>query len=240
MAFDKNMTAATIPIRASPRSPTSLRQKLFNIFVSPSDVFDEVIASAPNLANWRIPTLFVCLATIISLQTGSFAVQSSDTIHHLTAAGTISAAQAQALAGAWPLLSALLVCLATFAGTCCSAFVLWFIGRAFLKVRFPYLKALEIVGLTGIISVLSSITTILLVAASGDPTTRLALSLLTTKLNHTGSFYQILETLNLFHLWSTTVLAIGLSRLCNVTFNEAAFWVFGYWMLARIVLILLQ
>jgi len=113
-------------------------------------------------------------------------------------------------------------------------------GRIFLKVRFPYLKALEIVGLTGIISVLGSITTILLIAASGDDAARPAFSLFVPNMSPTRPFYQILDTLNFFHLWSTTVLAIGLSRLCIVTFKETAFWVFGYWMVARIVLIVLQ
>ena len=240
MTLDRDMTSTTSSIPALPISPTSLRQKLCNIFVFPSDVFDEVIASPPNLANWRIPTSFVCLATIVSLQTGSAFSQSSATIHRLTAFGTLSPAEVHALAGVWPLLSALLVSMATFAGTCWSAFVLWFVGRIFLRVRFPYLKALEIVGLTGIISVLDTVATILLVAASGDPTTRPALSLLAPKLDHTRSFYQILGTLDFFHLWSTAVLAIGLSRLCNVTFKEAAFWVFAYWIVARIVLIVLQ
>jgi hypothetical protein len=234
------MIATTSSIPASSVSPTSVREKLLNIFVSPTDVFDEVIASPANLANWRIPTLLACLVTIISLQLGNLPTQSSDTIHHLAQAGTISAAQAQALAGAWPILSALLVCAATFAGSCWSALVLWFIGSAFLKVRFPYIKALEIVGLTGIISVLGTITTLLLFAACDDPAARPALSLLVPKLDHSQAIYQILNTLNLFHLWSTTVLAISLSRLCNVTFKEAAFWVFGYWMIARIVLIILQ
>jgi hypothetical protein len=171
---------------------------------------------------------------------GNSPTQSSATINHLTQAGAISAAQAHVLAGAWPILSGLLICLATFAGTCWSAFVLWFIGRMFLKVHFPYLKALEIVGLTAIISVLGSITTILLVATCGDPAARPALSLLAPKLDQTRTFYQILETLDLFHLWSTTVLALALSRLCNVTFKEAAFWVYGYWMVARIVVIVLN
>jgi hypothetical protein len=217
-------------------SPTSVREKIFNIFVSPSDIFDEVIASPPNLANWRIPTLLACLVTIISIQLGNSSTQSLAAIHR----STISVAQAYAFAGAWPLLYALVVCMGTFAGICWSAFVLWLIGRMFLKVRFPYVKALEIVGLTGIISVLGTIATTLLIAASGDPAARPGLSLLAAKLDHTRSLYQILETLNFFHLWSTTVLAIGLSRLCNVTFKEAAFWVFGYWMIARIVLIILQ
>jgi Yip1 domain len=234
------MPATALPLASSSASPTSIRGKLLNIFVSPTDVFDEVIASPPNLANWRIPTLFVCLATIISLQTGNFLTQSSATIRILTEAGRLSPAQAHALAGAWPLLSALLVCLATFIGTCWSAFVLWFIGCVFLKVRFPYVKALEIVGLTGIISVLGTITTILLIAASGNLAERPALSLLAFNMDHSRSFYQILDTLNFFHLWSTTVLGIGLSRLCNVTIKESAFWVFGYWILARVILIILQ
>jgi hypothetical protein len=239
MTLARDMTATTSSIPASPVSPTSLREKLLSIFVSPTDVFDEVIASPPNLANWRVPTLLACLVTIISPQLANLPTQSSASIHHLAQSGAISAAQAQALAGAWPLLSALLVSVATFAGTCWSAFVLWLMGRIFLKVRFPYLKALEIVGLTGIISVLGSITTILLIAACG-PAARPAFSLFVPNMSPTRPFYQILDTLNFFHLWSTTVLAIGLSRLCIVTFKEAAFWVFGYWMVARIVLTVLQ
>jgi hypothetical protein len=234
------MTVSAIPLPASRSSPTSACEKLFNIFVSPSDVFDEVIASPSNLANWRVPTLLVCLAAIISLQTGNSLEQPLASVRHPSEMGTISLAQAQALSGLAPLLSASLICFGAIFGTCWSAFVLWFIGRVYLKVRFPYIKALEIVGLTGIISVLGTITTILLIAASGHPAARPALSLLAPKLVHGGPFYQILETLNFFHLWSTTVLAIGLSRLCNITFKEATFWVFGYWMLARLVLIVLQ
>jgi hypothetical protein len=240
MNLDRVMTATTSSIPASSVSPTSIREKLFNIFVSPTDVFDEVIASTPNLANWRIPTLLASLVTIVSLQFGDLSTRSSDTIQHLAQDGTISAAQAHALAGAWPILSALLVCVATFSGTCWSAFVLWFMGRIFLKVRFPYIKALETVGLTGIISVLGTITTILLITASDNPSARPAFSLFVPNMSPTRSIYQILNTLNLFYLWSTTVLAIGFSRLCNVTFKEAAFWVFGYWMVARIVLIILR
>jgi len=240
MTLDRDMTATSSSIPASPASLTSIREKLFNIFISPTDVFDEVIASPPNLANWRIPTLLACLANIISLQLVNSPGQSSAAIHRLTETGTLSPAQAQALAGAWPILSASLVCVATIVGTCWSAFALWFIGRMFLKVRFPYAKALEIVGLTEIISVLGTITTILLIAASGNPAERPALSVLADKLDHSRALYQILETLNFFYLWSTTIMAIGLSRLCNVTFKEAAFWAFGYWMFTRIVLIVLQ
>lgn len=234
------MAATTLPLQSAPSSTTTVRHKLFDIFVSPTEVFDEIIASPANLANWRVPTFLACLAGVISLQLGGFPAQSASAIAKLTESGTISTAQAQALAGLWPLLSALSICLATFAGSCWSAFVLWFIGRTFLKVRFPYIKSLEIVGLTSIISVLGLITSILLTGAVGDPSARPALSLLAAKLDHSRPFYQVLEIFNFFHLWSVTVLAIGLSRLCNVAYKEAAFWIFGSWVAARIVLLILQ
>ncbi len=219
---------------------TSVREKLFDIFVSPRDVFDEIIASPPNLANWRVPTLLVCLIAIISLQTAGSNEQLAIAIRKLSEAGAISAAQAQALPGLWPLLSSLLIGVAAFGGTCWSAFVLWFIGRVFLKVRFPYVKALEVVGLTGIILLLGSIVTILLTVISGVPTARPALSLLANNMSPSRPFYQVLTTLDLFYIWNTTVIAIGLSRLGNVSFKEAFFWVFGYWIALRIVLIILQ
>jgi hypothetical protein len=120
-----------------------------------------------------------------------------------------------------------------------SAFVLWFIGRVFLKVRFSYLKTLEIVGLAGIILVLGTLITSLLIAASGDAAARPSLSLLARKLDPSLPSRQVLDMLNVFHLWTTTVLAIGLSRLSGVSLKEAAFWVFGYWLFARIALIVL-
>ena len=99
-------------------------------------------------------------------------------------------------------------------------------------------KIAEVVGLAGIILVLGTIVTGLLVAVSGDATARPSLSLLAGKLCP-ARVHQLLDALNIFHLWSTTVLAIGLSRLSGVSFKEAAFWVVGYWLFARIALIIL-
>ena len=139
----------------------------------------------------------------------------------------------------WPLISSLAVCFAALAGTTWSAFVLWFIGRVFLKVRFSYLKALEVVGLSGIILVLGTVTTALLISASGNVLARPSLFWLGGGTDSGTVVGRVLDTLNLFHLWTATVLAIGLSRMSGVTFKEAAFWVFGYWLGLRIALILL-
>jgi hypothetical protein len=108
-----------------------------------------------------------------------------------------------------------------------------------LKVRFSFLKTLEIVGLSGITLVLGTVFTVLLVAATGNSAAHPSLSLIAEKMDLAPGLRRVLDVINFFHLWTATVLAGGLSRLAGVSFKEAAFWVFGYWIAARSLLILL-
>jgi hypothetical protein len=231
-------TAAATTQDASPAS-TSLGAKALDLLANPGEVFEEVAAAPPHPENWRVPALLACLSGIILLHATATAEQTAAALRPLLEAGTISTAQAEALAGAWPMVSSLAVCLGVFAGMFWSAFVLWFIGRVFLKSRFSFLKTAEVAGLTGIILALGSIVTVLLIAASGDVTARPALSLFAGKWELGHSMRAALDMMNFFHLWMTAVLAIGLSKLSGVTFKEAAFWVFGYWVAARMALIIL-
>ena len=86
---------------------------------------------------------------------------------------------------------------------------------------------------------LGAIVTALLIGIVGDPATRPALSFFAPHLPSASPVRLVLDMFNFFHLWTITVLAIGLSRLSGVTFKESAFWVFGYWLVARLALILL-
>jgi len=233
------MNFAHITAASAPGASTSLSAKLCNLLASPAEVFDELVIAPPAAANWRTPTLLVCLAGVVVLHLSPTRAQSAAAIQHLIEAGTISADQAEFLAGVWPLASGLAVCLAAFGGTLWAAFVLWFMGRVFLKARFRFLKALEVVGLTGIILLLGTVVTCLLIATTGDATAHPSLALLAGKLDSSHVLRKILDLFDVFHLWATAVLALGLSRLTGVTFKEAVFWVFGYWLLARIALALL-
>jgi hypothetical protein len=84
---------------------------------------------------------------------------------------------------------------------------------------------------------LGAIITVLLVAASGNSAARPALSLLVPPIH--ARIHAALAAIDMFQLWTSRVLAIGLSKLSRVAFKEAAFWVFGYWLMARLALILL-
>src|SRR5437773_6976791 len=57
-------TAAVTASNGEP-SPRSLLDKLLNIFVSPGEVFEEVIASPHRAVHWRLPVLLNCLAAIV-------------------------------------------------------------------------------------------------------------------------------------------------------------------------------
>src|SRR5580658_10219530 len=101
----------------------------------------------------------------------------------------------------------------------------------FRKFRFSYWKSLEVAGLSGFILVLGAIFTFLLIAQSNNFAARPSLSLFLLKSHPSDRLRAALDAFNLFHLWSVTLLAIGLSKLSATSFKESAYWVFGYWLL---------
>jgi Yip1 domain len=217
----------------------SLPQKLLTVLASPGEVFDEVIATRPRLANCLAPMGLVCLATMFCSALNGGPGQAVPGSGELGDALQTSAAQGIVTEARLRSATLAVICFSTFAGTCWSAFVLWLIGRICLKTRFSFLKTVEIVALTEMILVLGTVVTGLLIAASADPALRPAASVLAGKFPIESPLRAALDTLNVFHLWSATVLAIGLSRLGAVSFRESAFWVFGYWVLVRLGFILL-
>jgi hypothetical protein len=233
------MTTQSLPVTETTPTCTSLGAKLLNLFVTPALVFDEVTKAPPRVVNWLVPTVLVCLSGLAVLDPTTSPERTAASIGQLLDAGTITQDQAAALNVHWQSVSRIAMCLGAFLGTFWSAFVLWFIARIFLKCRFGYIKALELAGLTGTILVLGTVVTALLVTALGDASARPALSLLLFKLAPDNPIRAAFGAVDCFHLWATGVLAIGLSRLTGVSLKETAFWVFGYWVVARIALILL-
>ena len=221
----------------APPVSTPLRGKLLNIFVSPGEVFEEVVASPPKPACWLVPTLFVCLTAIISLLVAPVRESRAAKVRQMAESGAIVSSDTGKFSSRLLPAAVLTVAASAVVGTFWSAFVLWFIGRIFLKTRFPFWKAMEVVGLTGMILALGTIVTALLIAATGQASARPALSILVEPSNPGTKAYTGLEAMNFFHLWTATVLAIGLSKLARVSFKEAAFWVFGYWVAFRVALI---
>jgi hypothetical protein len=231
-------TSATLSATPAPAS-TSVGAKLLNLFVCPSVVFEEISAGPGRPANWLVPTALVCLSGLLVLEATTDPERTAASIRQLLDAAKITPEQSAFFTAHWQMISGAATCLGSFVGTFWSAFVLWFIGRVFLKSHFPFTKALEVTALSGTVLVLGMAVTALLALALGNASARPALSLLARNLDAASRVRPLGELFNCFYLWTTVVLAIGLARLSRVTFKEAAFWVFGYWLFARLSLILL-
>lgn len=237
--LDKPMPTLALTASNAPPVSTPLSTKLLNVFVSPGEVFEEVVAFPPKPACWLVPTLLVCVTAILSLLVAPVREQRAAEVRQLVGTGVIASSDAGKLSSRLLSAAAFTVAVSAVAGTFWSAFVLWFMGRMFLKTRFPFLKAMEVMGLTGMILALGALVTGLLIAATGDAAARPALSIFMGPSNPGTKAYAWLAAMNVFHLWAATVLSAGLSKLARVSFKEAALWVFGYWIALRMALIAL-
>ncbi len=231
-------TAVSTPPHTS-TSATSLGAKLVNVFVCPRLVFDEVAGAPPRLWNWLVPTLLVCLTSLILLAATTGKEQVADRVRGMVQERQLSSVEAESMSQGWRITSALGTAAGALAGTVWAAFVLWVMGRYFLKTRFAFGKALEVAGVSNVIVALGAVFTLALIGATGDAAARPALSLLAGPLPADSPVRALLEILNVFHLWAIALLAVGLSRLSRVSLKESAFWVFGYWVVTRMALILL-
>jgi hypothetical protein len=208
--------------------------KLTNVLAYPGDVFAEVASAPLQLRSVLIPTLLVGVASVMAAGAISPDDQAAATV------ATTGAEAAKMVVGArLRLVSALTAMLAVFIGTGWAALVLWGIGHVCLKARFSYWKAVEVVALTGSIVILGTVVAALLGILTDDATVSPALSLLVRRLPADHAVRLALGAFNLFHLWATAVLAIGLSKLSGASFKESAFWVFGYWLLMKLAVLVL-
>ena len=228
-------TTSTAPLPGS-----TLRERLVNILVCPAEVFDEVIAAPANAANWLVPTLLLAILAVVMawLTLGNEQVQAA--LGKFVGEGVLSDDQATKLANGKQILAftSLMIGVAVMAGTFWSAFVLWFIGRVFLRTRFSYLKTVEIIGLASVVVGIGVVFTGLLMAASGDPTAHPAASFLVRSVECSERVRAVLAVFDVFHLWAVTVITVGLSRVSGVSFTKAGFWTFGYWIGLRLLLAL--
>ena len=195
---------------------TSLGDRLAEVVFVPAELFQELKSSTVRAEHWLAPLFLCSLTQVVAVALSS---DSSTKEKWLDSAAI------------------LLVC--QFLGTLWAAFVFWVIGTFFLKAAFRYHKALEIVGLTQIILCLSTLAALVVVIITGDPNAKPAMSLFFRSAAPGLGSLALLNAFNPFHLWTAAVLSLAMARLADVTFPEAAFWIFGYWIGAPLMLALL-
>jgi hypothetical protein len=230
----------------APQPPAmSLGGRLLNVFATPGDVFEEVKTAPETTANWLVPALiliavsWVAAAVIFSQpsikqqlsELTEQAIQRQIDSAHLSEQ---QADQARAMGEKWAgissqIFAALAPVVAGFVLPFVWGLIVWLLGAQFFKGHFPYMKAVEVVGLANMIGVLEVIVKTLLIVGLGNLYAAPSLALLVKQFDPQNPVHGLLAAVNVMTFWLLAVRAIGLARLSGASLAKAAVWVFCIW-----------
>ena len=252
-----------LPVRETPpdtpQPPAmSLAARLLNVFAIPGEVFNGVSASRFCVGNWLLPALLSALVGVLAInvilsqpsvqrQVRDLGEQQAKALDQQVKAGKVTRVEANHVQAATRALTdpAMLKTIGSMAAILFSvarvfwwAFILWLVGRRFLKVRFGYLKALEVAGLALMISVLGGVVALALTVNLTRIFATPGLALVAPDFEATRKSPLMLGAANVFAFWLVGVLSVGLAKLARVPFLRAAWFVFAFWVIQQSLLIL--
>ena len=218
---------------------------MFNVFATPGDVFQEVKDAKVSTANWLVPSLILIVVSWVS----SVLIFSQPSINHQLSEITEQAIQkqverskmseqqaeqARAMGEKWAGISAkigaaLTPVIAGFVTPFFWGLIVWGVGVGLLKAKFPYMKAVEVVGLANMINVLEIILRTLLIVGLGNLYASTSLVLLVKQFDPQNTVHSLLALVNVMTFWLLAVRGIALARRAGVSFAKAVAWVFGVW-----------
>jgi hypothetical protein len=233
------------PAEVPQPSPMSLGGRLLNVFATPGDVFEHVKSNVDTTANWLAPALIIIVVSWVA----AWVIFSQDSIKHQLSEITDQAIQKQidsarlsenqaeqahAMGEKWAGLSskigaALAPVLVGFITPFLWGLIVWLLGAQLFKGHFSYTKAVEVVGLANMISVLDVIVKTLLIVGFGNLYASPGLVLLVKDFDPQNTVHTLLGAVNVMTFWLLMVRAIGLARLSGVSLAKASVWVFGIW-----------
>jgi hypothetical protein len=234
----------------------SLAARLLNVFAIPGEVFEVVRASRVSVGNWLLPVLLsavVGVCTIIVIlsqpsvlrQVHEVGAQQAKALDQQVKAGKVTQAEAKQVEAVTGRLTdpATLKVFGSMAAVLFSVvrvfwwgFILWLVGRVFLKAPIGYFKTLEVAGLALMIGVLGGVVALALTVSVSRLFGPPSLALVAPDFEATRKSYLMLGAANVFSFWQVGVFSVGLARLARVHFLRAAWFVFAFWVIQESLL----
>jgi hypothetical protein len=219
----------------------SLSARLLNVFAVPGEVFEDVKNSFISPANWLVPALLCLAVSWVSgwLILSQAPVQqqmremSDQIVQKLVEKGHLTQQQADlqrhggelgAQLGSF--VSSMVISFGTPFGW---GAILWLIGTRGFGGNFPFMKAVEVVGLASTISALGVLVKTLLVLGFGHNLTGTNPTVLVKGFDPQKASYSVLTVVNLTTFWVLAIRALGLAKLSGAPFLRAAWCVFAVW-----------
>jgi uncharacterized membrane protein YuzA (DUF378 family) len=123
----------------------------------------------------------------------------------------------------------------TLGGLFALGLVYWLVGKSAMSATAPYMKVVEVVGLTFIISTLEVIVTMLMLFAFDRITATPSLALFVSNFDVTNKVHLLMSKMNVFTFWILAVTSIGLSKLFRRDLPKVLVLVAVLWILWTVI-----
>jgi hypothetical protein len=249
-------TAIPPPAPEEPKPPhLSLISRLSGVYATPDDVFTDLKGTEPHFANWLLPVLMAAVMGIIyafvvlsqpSVQQ-QMREQQDAALQKMVDAGKLSAADAEAARERMEQFGAVFAKAAGAIASVVASFVWLFVAAAVLKLlarvlfgqSVPYMKLVEVAGLSSMILVLGSLIQMLLVILTGNMLISPGPALLIRDFDPQNKLHLLVASISLTTLWYIAVLALGLARCAGGSFWKAVSALVALWGALRLGVVLL-
>lgn len=224
----------------------SLSDKFIGILSSPGEVYQSIATTEPKTSNWSIPlVLSIVIAVIFTFVVFSQpAIQDEMTATQMKqfakqiADGKMTQEQAdQAMQFSKPG-STMFLIFGSVGVVFVLAFALfvyslvyWLIGKVAFKSTVSYTKILEVNGLSYFIAPVSTLISMIMVVMMGSLYAQPSASLFVSNFDPTDKLHKFLMAINVLEFWMLFVVAVGLSKVWNVSMGKALGAVGGVWVI---------
>ncbi len=234
-------------------APMSITEQIVNIFAAPGELFDNVRLTGKTTRNWLVPMLlFILIAVLLNqliLTNPSLVDQMASlmtkSIDEAVAQGKMTAEQAEKATEfmrpdsmIFRIQSAVGVTLVTPVALFLLSLVYWLLGKWGMNASAPYMKVVEVVGLTFYISILETVATTLLQYGMDSLFAGPNLALFVSNYDLQNKLHMALSKANVFTIWDLTVVSIGLSKLFQRHLPKVLVLVFALWIVWSVFTVL--
>lgn len=248
----------TQPGPAAEVKPMSFSEKIVNIFASPGELFENVRLTGKTTSNWLIPVIIMIVVAIAmqqiimnnpSLSDQTKAMVDKATKERLDKAvqeGKLTPEQAETqreqiesfTSGSSPLrliMASVSVMVFIPVVLFVIALVYWLLGKTAMHAASPYMKVVEVVGLTFLIGAVESIVTTVMAIGLDSLHAGPNLAVFVQNFDIANKLHVALAKVNLFTIWSLIVTSIGLSKIFQRDLPKVLVLVFSLWILWTIL-----
>jgi len=224
-------------------------KSIIDVLTAPGDIFQSLKGTASSPKLWVVPlitSLLVAVGVTIAIMTdatlhGQILDQQRAQFEKMVDQGKLSRDEAERRidgmermgVGIFIAIGSIAAIIFISAAFFLGALVLWLVDKTILKCPLGYDKHLELFGIAGWIGVFGGIVTVLMMiglgSMGGTPSAALAVLGNYDPANNTHKF---LSALNVFSIWQTAVVGIGLGKLSGkstVTGLAVAFVLWLIW-----------